>query len=328
MGIGFPGLGIKFNVNPVLIRFTDSFAIYWYGLIIAVGFLGAVIYCLRQAKRFSLIGDEVIDMLFFATPAGIVCARLYYVIFNWSDYSSDRMAIIRTWDGGMAIYGGIIGAVAAAALFCWVRHISIGAILDLGAMGLLIGQAVGRWGNFVNGEVYGHNTDVFWRMTVGNREVHPLFLYESLWCAAGLFLLRFLIMPRRKYNGQMFMVYIAWYGLGRGIFEGMRDETFNLMLGNMKVSQALAFSSCVIALVLLFVFTILRKHEPDSLTAWVTGHDEYLNYKKERKAKKAGVTEGTIVTTVLSDDNKYGIEDNNNEVQDESVEPDDAPEEE
>ncbi|MDR0326630.1 MAG: prolipoprotein diacylglyceryl transferase [Oscillospiraceae bacterium] len=286
--IGFPGIGLEFQRNPAIFRFTDTFALTWYGLIFAVGFLLAVTYCLRQAKHFGIKQDEIIDMLFFAVPAGIIGARLYYVAFNWGEFQEEPIRILYTWQGGMAIYGAIICAAAAAGLFCWVRRVSIGAMLDIGAMGLLIGQAIGRWGNFVNGEVYGQPTDLPWRMRIYSQEVHPLFLYESLWNLLGLVLLR-LIIKKRKYNGQMFTLYIAWYGLGRAMMEGMRAAEFNLMLGRWMISQMIAVISCIAALVFLFYMTLFKKHKP--LLEWTAARDEYEAYRKERKSGGADETE-------------------------------------
>jgi phosphatidylglycerol:prolipoprotein diacylglycerol transferase len=287
--IGFPGIGLEFQRNPVIFRFSEDYALHWYGLIIAAGFLLAALYCLRQTKHFGLKQDDLYDMLFAAIPAGIVGSRLYYVAFNWNDFRDEPLSILYTWQGGMTIHGAIIGASAAAALFCWVRRISIGAMLDVGAMGLLIGQAVGRWGNFVNGEVYGKPTDLPWRMLVRGREVHPLFLYECLWNLIGLALLR-LLMNKRRYNGQMFTVYIAWYGLGRGLMEGMRASEFNLMAGEWMVSQALAAASCVAALTLLFGMSLFKKHPP--LLEWTAEREEYDAYRRERKNKKTECEEG------------------------------------
>ncbi|MDR1692381.1 MAG: prolipoprotein diacylglyceryl transferase [Oscillospiraceae bacterium] len=293
--IGFPGLGIEFQSNPTLWRITDTFALTWYGVIIAVGFLLAVLYCLRLTKFAGIKQDELLDMVFIAAPAGIIGARLYFVAFNWSQFSGDPLRILSTWTGGMAIHGGVIGAVIAAVLFCWVRRISIGAMLDIGAIGLLIGQAVGRWGNFVNGEVYGTGTDLPWRMLVDGREVHPLFLYESLWNVLGFLFLR-LLLKHRKYNGQLFTLYVAWYGLGRGLLEGMRSPEYNLMLGDVLVSQLVALTSCVAALLLLFGMTLFRKHP--GLLEWTAERD---GYEERKKQKKAGVTPGEPETDELSD---------------------------
>ncbi|MDR1669105.1 MAG: prolipoprotein diacylglyceryl transferase [Oscillospiraceae bacterium] len=283
--IGFPEIGLEFQSNPIIWQITDKFALRWYGLIIAVGFLVAATYCLRKAKHFGLLQEELLDMVFFATPAGIIGARLYYVAFNWSEFSGEPIRILSAWEGGLAIHGGIIGAVIAAGLFCWVRRISIGAMLDIGAIGLLIGQSIGRWGNFVNGEVYGTETGLPWRMLVGGREVHPLFLYESLWNVLGLILLRLLI-KKRKYNGQLFTLYVAWYGLGRGLLEGMRSAEYNLMLGDILVSQMVAIASCVVALLLLFYMTLFKKH--GELLAWTAERDAY---QERKRLKKAGVEE-------------------------------------
>jgi phosphatidylglycerol:prolipoprotein diacylglycerol transferase len=278
--IGFPGIGLEFQRNPVIFRITDTFAWTWYGTIVVAGIILAVIYCMKKSKSFGISEDELLDMLFAAIPAGIIGSRLYYVAFNWNDFRDDTVSILFTWHGGMTIHGAIIGSVAAAALFCWVRRINIGAMLDLGAMGLLIGQAVGRWGNFVNGEVYGKPTDLPWRMRVHGQEVHPLFLYECLWNILGLVILR-LIMKRRKYNGQMFTVYVAWYGLGRGLMEGMRASEFNMMAGEVMISRVVAIVSCVAALALLAGLTLLKKHPP--LLEWTAERDEYAEYRKTRK---------------------------------------------
>jgi phosphatidylglycerol:prolipoprotein diacylglycerol transferase len=278
--IGFPGIGLEFQRNPAIFRIGESFALTWYGLIIACGFLLAVIYCLRQTKHFGLKQDELIDMLFFAVPAGIIGSRAFFVMFRWDEFRDEPLSIILPGWAGLSIHGAIIGAVGAALLFCWVRHISFGAMADVGAMGLLIAQAVGRWGNFVNGEVYGTPTGLPWRMRVYGQEVHPLFLYECLWNLIGLVLLR-LLMKKRKYNGQMFTIYIAWYGLGRGLLEGMRSPEFNLMAGDMMISRIIAVASCVAALALLFYMTMFRKNPP--LLEWTAGRDEYEAYRKERK---------------------------------------------
>jgi phosphatidylglycerol:prolipoprotein diacylglycerol transferase len=288
--IGFPGIGIEFQRNPVIFRLGEMFALTWYGLIIATGFLLAVLFCLRQTKHFGLKQDELIDMLFFAVPAGIIGSRIFYVAFRWDEFSDDLISIVVPGWAGLSIHGAVIGATAAALLFCWVRHINFGAMADVGAMGLLIAQAIGRWGNFVNGEVYGTATDLPWRMRVHGREVHPLFLYECLWNLLGLALLRLFVMKRRKYNGMMFTIYIAWYGLGRGLLEGMRASEFNLMAGDVMISQIIAVVSCVAALALLFFMTMFKKHPP--LLEWTAERDEYETYRKTKR-RSAGANENT-----------------------------------
>jgi phosphatidylglycerol:prolipoprotein diacylglycerol transferase len=307
--IGFPGIGpgngYGFEHNPIIFSIGNSFALHWYALILVAGLLLAVMYCLRQTKHFGIRQDDVYDMLFCAVPAAVIGARLYYVAFNWSDYSADPKTILFTWQGGLAIYGAIIGAVIATVIFCRIRRVSAGAMLDLGAMGLLIGQAIGRWGNFVNGEIYGTATKLPWRMRVEPpvsdvaMDVHPLFLYESLWCVLGLAVLIF-FMKKRKYNGQMFTLYAAWYGLGRAVLEGMRDPEYNLMLGGtfdpetgemvgqIMFSQVFAGITCVAAMGLLFYMTMFKKHPP--ILEWTAARDEH---EKLRNAKKGISNEDT-----------------------------------
>ena len=199
--VSFPGLGLEFQLNRVAFH-VGSWPVYWYGIIIAAGFLLAVMYCSRQAPKFGIRQDDIIDMLFFAVPLSIIGARVYYIIFypelyRRADGSWDFGAMVRIWDGGLAIYGGVIMAVLTLLVFCKVRKIRFLAFADLGSFGLLIGQMIGRWGNFVNIEAHGGPTDLPWRMGIyqyvdGTRqymEVHPTFLYESLWNLVGLLLL-------------------------------------------------------------------------------------------------------------------------------------------
>jgi phosphatidylglycerol:prolipoprotein diacylglycerol transferase len=279
--IGFPGIGWGFTQNPVIFPIGETFALTWYALILVTGLLAAVWYCMRQTEHFGIKQDEVYDVLFCAVPAAVIGARLYYVAFDWASYKDDPITILYTWHGGLAIYGCIIGAVIATVLFCRFRRVNTGAMLDLGAMGLLIGQAIGRWGNYVNGEIYGMETTVPWRMRVpSGSDVHPLFLYESLWNILGLVLLR-LFMKKRKYNGQMFTLYVAWYGLGRAVLEGMRHPEFNLKLGDVMISQFVAILSCVAALAVFFITTFFKKTAP--LMEWTEARDEYESLRRERK---------------------------------------------
>ena len=298
--IGFPGIGWGFTQNPVIFPLGETFALTWYALILVTGLLAAVWYCMRQTQHFGIKQDEVYDVLFCAVPAAVIGARLYYVAFDWANYKDDPITILYTWHGGLAIYGCIIGAVIAAVLFCKFRRVNIGAMLDLGAMGLLIGQAIGRWGNYVNGEIYGTETTLPWRMRVpSGQDVHPLFLYESLWNILGLVLLR-LFMKKRKYNGQMFTIYVAWYGLGRAIMEGMRHPEFNLKIGEIMVSQLLAILSCVAALAVLFVMTFFKKTAP--LMEWTEARDEHEALRKERKGIVSDTEESEEVTNDVTEE--------------------------
>lgn len=235
--VTFPGLGLEFHLNSIAFR-VFGWPVHWYGIIIAAGFLLAVLYCCHVSGRFGIKQDDIIDMLFFAVPLCIIGARLYYIIFyldlyRREDGSLDFGAMVRIWDGGLAIYGGVIMAVIVLFVFCRVRKIKFLAFADLGVFGMLIGQMIGRWGNFVNIEAYGGPTDLPWRMGIyayvdGARqytEVHPTFLYESLWNLLGFVLLVVIARKWRKFDGQMFLSYFAWYGVGRGFIEGLRTDS-------------------------------------------------------------------------------------------------------
>ena len=274
--VSFPGLGLEFQLNRVAFH-VGSWPVYWYGIIIAAGFLLAVMYCSRQAPRFGIRQDDIIDMLFFAVPLSIVGARLYYIIFypelyRRADGSWDFGAMVRIWDGGLAIYGGVIMAIVTLLVFCKVRKIKFLAFADLGSFGMLIGQMVGRWGNFVNIEAHGGPTDLPWRMGIyqyvdGVRqyvEVHPTFLYESLWNLVGLILLIQVARKWRKFDGQIFLGYLAWYGVGRGFIEGLRTDSLYFLNTPIRVSQVLGFATAAAA-ILLLILLLPRKHDP----AWL-----------------------------------------------------------
>ena len=213
--IHFPMFGENFIINPPVYVTLFGRNIYWYGIIIGFGFLLAVMYALRRSKQFGLTQDNVLDMLLAAVPSAIVGARLYYVVFNTENYfGAGKLGnIIKIWEGGLAIYGGIIVAVIALIIVCKVRKIPVLAMLDISGLGLLIGQAIGRWGNFMNREAFGGTTDVFCHMgfVIGNKVayVHPTFLYESLWNIVGFIILHFISKKHRKFDGQIFTMYIG-----------------------------------------------------------------------------------------------------------------------
>lgn len=268
--ISFPALGLEFAVNPLAFS-IGNVHIYWYGIIIALAFGLALLYCIPRAKLLGLHSDRVIDVVIGGTIGGIVGARLYYVIFAWDEFAGDLPRIFMTWTGGMAIYGGIIGALVVGLLVAKWRHVKAMPMLDLAASGFLIGQGIGRWGNFINQEAFGSNTTLPWGMTsqrivsylteksgelaeLGvtvdpDMPVHPCFLYESIWCLLGVLLLH-LYCKHRKFDGELFFLYIGWYGLGRTVIEGLRTDS--LMLGTLRVSQLLA-AFCVIASVAFIV---------------------------------------------------------------------------
>ena len=266
--ITFPNLGISVNPSRVAFNVLGK-DIYWYGIIIAAGFLLAVIYAMRRAPSFGLTEDNILDMLFVAVPLAIVCARLYYCIFYWDLYRDNPIAILYVWEGGLAIYGGVIGAVIGVAIFCRVKKLPIGPLLDVGSLGLLIGQMIGRWGNFMNREAHGAVTDGFFKMGIadaaGNVTYYqPTFLYESVWNLVGFVALHF-YSKRRKFDGEVFLLYLAWYGLGRAWIEGLRTDSLYLFNTGIRVSQLLAALSCVAAIAVLVYVRVVRKPQPEKL---------------------------------------------------------------
>lgn len=263
--ISFPALGIEWN--PERVFTIGPLSIHYYGLIIAVGLILAVVYGWRRSKQFGIRPDDITDGVLWIVPLAVVCARLYYCIFQWEEYADNPISILYIWKGGLAIYGGIIGAVIGVCIFAAVKKIKLPALLDVVALGFLIGQCIGRWGNFFNREAFGEITDSFLKMGLYNTKTgmveyhHPTFLYESLWNLAGFAALHFLS-KRRKYDGQIALGYVAWYGLGRAMIEGLRTDS--LYLGSIRVSQLLAAVSCLAAVAVLTVMA-LRPHSPDKL---------------------------------------------------------------
>ncbi len=265
--ISFPSLGLE--VNPARSFSLGPLTIHYYGLIIGLGLLLAVIYGCRRCKEFGIKEDHIVDGVLWITPFAILCARAYYCIFSWSDFAGDPLSVFYIWEGGLAIYGGVIGAIVGIAVFCKIKKISMAALLDLVLLGFLIGQSLGRWGNFFNREAFGAPTESFLRMGLYNMYTgtyeyyHPTFLYESLWNLAGFLLLHFLS-RKRKYDGQIALGYAAWYGLGRALIEGLRMDS--LYIGPFRVSQLLAAISCFAAVGIL-VFQSFRSHDPKALYA-------------------------------------------------------------
>lgn len=279
--ISFPGLGLSFNPSRVAFS-IGSKPIYWYGIIIAAGFLLAVYYAMRRADQFGLTQDNIIDMLICAVPLAIIGARAYYCLFSWNLYKDDPIRVLYIWEGGLAIYGGVIGAVIGLFLYTKVKKVKTSALLDIGGLGLLIGQSIGRWGNFMNREAFGAQTDSFLRMGLTDANgatiyVHPTFLYESVWNAIGLLILHF-YSKRRKFDGQIFLMYLGWYGLGRMFIEGLRTDSLYVGASNLRVSQLLA-GICFLAVVIFLVYDkIFREHDP---------RDLYVNQVAQRKTAEA-----------------------------------------
>ena len=264
--IEFPGLGL--TLNPPAGFSIGSFEVRFYGLIIAMGLILAVCYALRRKEQFGLSEDDLLDGVLWIAPFAIACARLYYCAFEWEQYAANPISILYIWEGGIAIYGAVIGAAIGVIIHCKVfKKISVLATQDLVSLGFMIGQMMGRWGNFFNREAHGGVTDSFLRMGLINPVTgqgayyHPTFLYESLWNLLGFVLIHFLS-KKRKYDGQVALYYVAWYGLGRAMIEGLRTDS--LWWGNFRVSQVLAAASCLAAVILLMVMAF-RPHDPADL---------------------------------------------------------------
>lgn len=269
--VQFPGLGLAFTVNRVAVS-IGGFNIYWYGVIIAAGMMLALLYAFRNAVDFGIDSDRLVDVVAIGTVMSIVCARIYYVAMAPFEYNSIwEMIDIRL--GGIAIYGAVIGAFVFGGLAAKWRKIPLLPLFDLVSLGFLIGQGIGRWGNFVNQEAFGTNTTLPWGMVSEGTEaylksvqvtlpagmavdptapVHPTFLYESIWCLVGFAILACLV-KRRRFNGQIFLSYIIWYGLGRSWIEGLRTDS--LLIGNtgLRASQLVAIGSVIVAAVLMVI---------------------------------------------------------------------------
>ncbi len=259
--ISFPFFGIE--IDPGRAISLGPVSIHYYGIAIALGLILAVMYGWWRRKEFGISEDDLTDGVLWIVPFSIVCARLYYCAFSWDTYKDDPISMLYIWNGGLAIYGGVIGAGLGVVIHCAWRKIKLPAILDLVALGFLIGQCVGRWGNFFNREAFGGETDVFIKMGLLNSVTgkveyhHPTFLYESLWNFVGFLALHFLT-KRRQYDGQIALGYVAWYGLGRTIIEGLRTDS--LYWGPFRVSQLLAAASCLIATAVLLILA-LKPHD-------------------------------------------------------------------
>lgn len=265
--ITFPSLNL--SLDPSRSFHIGPMEIHWYGLLIAVGLLLAVVYACRRCKTFGLRDSDLIDGVLCIVPFAVICARAYYCIFQWQAYVDDPISVLYIWQGGLAIYGGVIGAAIGIVVYARIKKdkVKLTAVLDITALGFLIGQSIGRWGNFINREAFGAETTSFLRMGLLNKltgEVkyyHPTFLYESLWNACGFVLLHFLS-KKRKYDGQIALGYVAWYGLGRAMIEGLRTDS--LYWGPIRVSQLLAAVSCIAAVAVL-IFMAFKQHDPEKM---------------------------------------------------------------
>lgn len=288
--VEFPKLGWNFDVYENLVEFTlpgwdIDITIKFYGVIIAFGFILAVLFGGRMAYKWKMSIDKMLDVLIYGTIGGIVGARLYYVIFQWDCYKNDLLSIFKIWEGGLAIYGGIIGGLGAAYFVCKKVDLNFLKLLDLAGMSLLIGQGIGRWGNFTNQEAFGINTDSLFGMTsdkidayitnnystlvsngismTAGEPVHPTFLYESVWCLLGFVILYIVCKKFRKFDGQLILGYGIIYGLERAVVEGLRTDSLYIGDSGIRVSQvvSLLLAGSCIALTIVKLIQIKREKE-------------------------------------------------------------------
>lgn len=296
-----------FEVSSILAEFNlfgNPVTIRWYGAIIAFGFLLAVLWGGRMAYKWKMSLDKMIDVLIYGTFAAIIGARLYYVIFRWDYYSSHLGEIIQIWNGGLAIYGGIIGGIIAAFITCRFNKLNFFNLLDCAGMSLLIGQGIGRWGNFANQEAFGSNTDMPWGMIsekttlylVDHKDelealgmtvdpyspVHPTFLYESLWCIGSFLILLVIYKKFRKFSGQLFLTYGVLYGTGRTIIEGFRTDSLYIGDTTLRVSQVLSAVVVLLFLAALIFMLIKVKKNPKP----IEGVDYFPEPTPKKEKKK------------------------------------------
>lgn len=255
--VTFPKLGWEFTVNRVAFTIFGR-EIYWYGVIIAIGFLLAFVYAMMSCKKMNIDSDKLLNCVLAGFFGGVIGARLYYVAFFPGDiYTKDPMKIFAISDGGLGIYGGILGGLLLGVIAARLSKIKITPILDVACLGFLIGQGIGRWGNFINQEAFGTPTDLPWGMSsaaTGNVAVHPTFLYESLWCLLGFVLLHIFTRRFRRYDGQTFLLYLVWYGLERFFVEQLRTDS---LMTNPSGTSIFARVSVLVSLICVLAGIVL-----------------------------------------------------------------------
>ncbi len=306
----FKGIERGFSIPSTLADFSIfgiDINIKFYGAIIAFGFLLAVLFGGRMAYKWKMSLDKMVDVLIYGTLTGIVGARLYYVFSKWDYYGEHLSEIPQIWNGGLAIYGGIIGGVLAAFVVCKVRKMNFWNLFDIASMSLLIGQGIGRWGNFTNQEAFGINTEMPWGMwsekikndIIANQAlhaekgfyvdpekfVHPTFLYESLWCLLGVLILYIICRKARKFSGQIALCYGIWYGVERMVVEGLRTDSLYIAGTTIRVSQALSAAIAIVCAVLLVVLLIKFIKNPKP----IDGVDFFLEEELKKEAEAAKV---------------------------------------
>lgn len=305
--ISFPGLGIgPFSIDPVAFK-VFGLSVRWYGLLICIGMILAMVFIMLKAKYEKIKSDDMIDISIFTILFSVIGARVYYVLFELDNYivKGDFLATLKKmaaiWEGGIAIYGALIAGFITIFVMCRIKKLRFATVLDVVAPGVMIGQIIGRWGNFVNMEAHGVETTLPWRMGLSSNGVtwnyyHPTFLYESLWNLIG-FILIAIFYKKKKFNGQVFLFYMAWYGFGRMFIEGLRTDSLYLhMFGlDIRISQVVGFVTFVIGLVLMIINLIkvkkynASKPEP----AYVEGEEGSYGFSAEEAEQSETETEET-----------------------------------
>ena len=293
--------GLRVHLSNVAFS-INGFNVYWYGVLITFGIVLALLFGFRKAKSLGINPDKLLDCIIVGTIGAFVCARLYYVIFSPDSISYDSfMDVINVRDGGLAIYGGIIGALLFGSITAKIRKLKVSPVLDLAALGFLIGQAVGRWGNFFNREAYGEATNLPWGMTSATIQsemglgefVHPTFLYESIWCLL-VFIVLAIYLKRRKFDGEIFLMYIGLYGLERFFVEGLRTDS--LMLGKIRVSQLVA-GVCVVVSVIAIILIRSKVKRNDEYKLYVDTEESKADIAKYEESLKKNKKTETIKET-------------------------------
>lgn len=307
--------GITFHIDRVAftIPIGDGYNIYWYAIIIAAGLLLAMAYAFRRAPQFGIDKDRMLDVVLVSFIAALVGARAYYLIFDGKPITSVG-DIFAVRNGGLAIYGGIIGAFLAGFIMCRVRKVNVLAMFDLAALGFLIGQGIGRWGNFINQEAYGTHTDSIFGMTgsiIGDDPVHPCFLYESFFCLLG-FLLLHLVSKKRKFDGQIITLYMIWYGIVRFFIEGLRTDS--LKIGILRISQIVSFVAVVAGIIFYFVLLARAKRLKAETGDYSGLFGDYDGGEDEVKEPDSGESDESAET---AEENGVDNIDNNTESEDE-----------
>ena len=328
--IVFPNLGIDIHLDPTAFTIF-GLDVQWYGILIVIGLLLAMGFAYRNMRRVGIDSDRATDAIIGGIIGAIIGARAYYVIFNWDEYKDDLPSIFNTREGGLAVFGGLIGAVIVGGIICKIRKVRFLPMMDLCGVGFLIGQGIGRWGNFFNQEAFGRNTDSLFAMSGGRVQqwiaanynalgslnadvtldaaypVHPCFLYESVWCLTGAVLLAITLKKWRKFDGQIILMYMIWYGAARFVIEGLRTDS--LTIGTLRVSQALSAVICVGSAIALMILLNKVKRMGSEYKLYVNTAesrqllaeaDERLAQKSQKKSEKS---QDTPTDSILSDDN-------------------------